>query len=146
MDISQYAVRPEEIDALSAAQNSILFRRHKFVTKEECNDAAANITGSTVSPTPIQGSTSYTVTAGTKAVQFRHSALNLEIMEQARKTYGSFVPICKSRGMLAEVHVYEMDLVPGVAFSRARRQLVSPGMEERLLRTVQDFARFVYTM
>lgn len=143
MDISQYAVTPEEIDALSAFQISSFFRRHRFVTKEECDDAAASITGKPVSQTPMQGSTSYTVATDTKVIQFRHSDLNLEVMEQARKTYGNFVPECKSRGMLADVHIYEMDLVTGVAFSQARRQLVSPGMEERLLLIVQDFARSV---
>ncbi|RSL40391.1 hypothetical protein CEP54_016129 [Fusarium duplospermum] len=63
-------------------------------------------------------------------------------MNQARQTYGEFVPNCKPYGMLADVYVYEMDFVPGVAFSRARRQFFSSGMEKCLLRTVQDFARF----
>jgi hypothetical protein len=36
-----------------------------------------------------------------------------------------------------------MDFVPGVSFSRVRRQLLAREMENRLLRTVQDFARFV---
>lgn len=67
--------------------------------------------------------------------------MNLDIMNQVRQTYGDFVPTCESSGMLADVHVYEMDLVPGVAFSRARRQLLNFPMEQRLLRTVQDFAR-----
>ncbi len=69
--------------------------------------------------------------------------MNLELIKQARQTYGEFVPNCKPHGMLADVHIYEMDFVPGVAFSRARRQLLALAMEQCLLRTVQDFARSV---
>lgn len=134
-----------DIDVLSTHQITNFFHRHNSITKEDCNCTAAKITGSPVSPTLVQGETSHTVAAGTdqppKAVQFRHSALNLELMNQARQNYGEFVPNCKPYGMIADVHVYEMDFVPGVAFSRARRQLLAPGMEQRLLRTVQAFAR-----
>lgn len=147
MDISQYAASAEDIDVLSTYQISSFFYRHTSVTRDDCNGAAASIVGSPVSPTLVQGEASYTVTAGTKqgtkVIQFRHSALNLELMKQARKTYGDFVPNCKSRGMLADVYVYEMDLIAGVAFSRARRQLFTPEMEQHLVRVVQDLARSV---
>jgi hypothetical protein len=147
MDISQYAVSAEDIDALSTHQITNFFRRHKSITKDDCNRTAANITGNPLSPTLVQGETSYTVAADTnplpKVVQFRDSVLNLQLMNQARQIYGEFVPNCEPCGMLADVHVYEMDLVPGIAFSRARRQLLAPGMEQRLLQTVQDFARSV---
>ncbi|KAI0408312.1 hypothetical protein F4802DRAFT_549313 [Xylaria palmicola] len=146
MDISRYAVSAQDIDALSTYQITNFFRRHESITKDDCNRTAADITGSPVSPTLVQGETSYTVAAGIsqqpKVVQFRHSALNLELMNQIRQTYGEFVPDCESYGMLADVYIYVMDLVPGVAFSRARRQLLTPGVEQRLLQTVQDFARF----
>jgi hypothetical protein len=95
----------------------------------------------------VQGVSSYTVAAGMnqppKVVQFRDSALNLELLSQARQTYGGFVPNCEAHDKLADVYIYEMDFVPGVSFSQVRRQLLAPGMENRLLRTVQDFARFV---
>ena len=146
-DISRYAVSAEDIDALYTYQITNFFHRHRSITKDDCNRTAAIITGSPVSPTLVQGETSYTVAADTnqrpKVVQFRDSALNLELMNQARQIYGEFVPNCVPRGMLADVHVYEMDLVPGVAFSRARRQLLALGMEQRLLQTVQDFAKSV---
>ena len=45
--------------------------------------------------------------------------------------------------MVGGVYVYLMDFVPGVTFSRARRQLLTLGMEQRLLRTVRDFADHV---
>ncbi|POR32003.1 Uncharacterized protein TPAR_07770 [Tolypocladium paradoxum] len=146
MDISLYAARAEDIDVLSTYQIASFFHRHKSITKDACNSAAANITGSPVSPTLVQGETSYTVAADAdqrpKVVQFRNSALNIEIIHQARQTYREFVPNCECRGMLGDVYVYEMDFVPGVAFSRARRHLLARGLEQRLLRTVQDFARF----
>ncbi|KFH47905.1 hypothetical protein ACRE_011350 [Hapsidospora chrysogenum ATCC 11550] len=147
MDISQYAVGAEDIDALSAFQIANFFRRHKSIAKDDCDRAAAKIIGSsTVSPTLVQGAASYTVTADanrcSKVVQFRRSTLDLELISQARQTYGGFVPNCKAHGMLADVYVYEADLVPGVAFSWARRQLLAPAMEDRLLRTVRDLARF----
>jgi hypothetical protein len=145
MDISIYAASAEDIDPLSAHQIASFFNRHVSVTKDLCDRTATEITGSQVSPTLVQGQTSYTVAADTsalpKAIQFRDSALDLEIINLARQTYRDFVPNCKSGGTLTDVHVYEMDLVPGVAFCRARRQLLAPEMEPRLLRTVQDFAR-----
>lgn len=147
MDISRYAVGAEDIDALFTYQVTNFFRLHKSITKDECDRAAAKISGSRVSPTLVQGETSYTVAAVVgqcpKVIQFRHSTMNLGLINQALQTYGEFVPNCEPHGMLADVHVYEMDFVPGVAFSRARRQLLSPAMELRLLRTVQDFARSV---
>lgn len=147
MDVSQYAVGLESIDILSKYQIDNFFLLHPKVTKDECNRTAAKITRSVVSPTLVQGQTSYTVEANTnrepKVIQFRDSALDLKLMNQARQTYMEFVPNCKSCGMLADVHVYEMDLIPGVAFSRARRQLFAPEMKQCLLRTVQDFAKSV---
>lgn len=147
MDISQYTASAEDIDILSTYQIANFFRRHKSITKDDCNRAAANIASCPVSPTLVQGETSYTVAANTnqrpKVVQFRHSALNLKLMDQARQTYGKLVPNCEPCGKLADVHVYKMDFVPGVAFSRARPQLLASGMEQRLLQTVEDFARSV---
>ncbi|KAG5804251.1 hypothetical protein H9Q71_011157 [Fusarium xylarioides] len=146
MDISQYAVGAEDIDILSRYQITNFFNRQKSITKNDCDRTAVRITGSHIRPTLVQGEASYTVAAETgrhpKVVQFRQSAINLELINQARQTYPEFVPNCEAHGMLADVYVYEMDFVPGVAFSRARRQLFASGMEHCLLRTVQDFARF----
>jgi hypothetical protein len=147
MDISQYIVSAESIDALSTYQIASFFSRHESITKDDCNHTAASLIGSPVSPTLVQGVSSYTVASDVnqpaKVVQFRESALNLELLAIARQTYGEFVPNCEPCDKLADVYIYEMDLVPGVAFSRVRCQLLAPGMENRLLRTVQDFARFV---
>lgn len=147
MDIPRYAVDAGSIDALATYQIASFFQRHKSVTRDDCNGIATSIIGSPVSPTPVQGVASYTVAADKhqppKAVQFRDSALNLKLWNEARQTYGELVPNCELCDKLADVFVYQMDLVPGVAFSRIQRQIFSPGMENRLLRTVQDLARFV---
>ncbi|POR38628.1 Uncharacterized protein TPAR_01172 [Tolypocladium paradoxum] len=146
MDISVHAVRAEDIDVLSTFQIANFFRQHKSITSDNCNHRAATITKSPVSPTLVQGQTSYNVAADAghrlKVVQFRNSALNIDIVHQARQTYREFVPNCEFRGMLSDLYMYETDLVAGVAFYRARRQLLAPSMEQHLLRTVEDFARF----
>ncbi|PGH20439.1 hypothetical protein AJ80_03585 [Polytolypa hystricis UAMH7299] len=113
----------------------------------DCDHTAANIIGSPVSSTLVQGETSYTVVANInhhfpKVIQFRTSALDLNLIDKARQTCGDFVPDCKPHSMLADAYVYEMDLVPGAAFSRAMPQLLASGMEQCLVKTVQDFARF----
>ncbi|WQF86950.1 hypothetical protein CDEST_11964 [Colletotrichum destructivum] len=89
MDISCYAASPEDIDAP--------------VTKDTCHKTAKTITGGHVPPTPVQGQTSYTVAADAVpgiVVQFRQSALDLELINLARQTYGRFVPVCEQRAWI----------------------------------------------
>ncbi|KAI1475842.1 hypothetical protein F4774DRAFT_428645 [Daldinia eschscholtzii] len=145
MEIHQYAVEAESIDALSKYQITSFFSQKKSITKDDCDKIATKITGDLVSPTLVQGVESYTVAADTpqhpKVVQFRNSPLHLELVKLARQTYRGFVPRCIFYDKLDDVYVYEMDLVPGVALSRAMRKLLAPGMETCLLQTVRDFAR-----
>jgi hypothetical protein len=143
MDISQYAASADSIGTLSQYQINNFFRQHTSVTRNGCDQTAAEIIGCSVSVTPVQGVGSYTVAGGTKVVQFRHFELDLQVLNPARQSYGKFVPGCVAHGRLGDGYVYEMDLVPGIAFCQARRQLFSPEMEPRLMRTVQDFARYV---
>jgi len=102
-DISRYAAKPGSYDRLSAFQISKFFKRHESTTKDECNRVAADILKSPVSPTPIQGATSYTVAADSgqipKVIQFRSLKLNIELVEYARQTYKDFVPDCEYEGM-----------------------------------------------
>ena len=56
---------------------------------------------------------------------------------------GDFVPPCESREMLVDIHVHEMDFVPGVTVSRAGRLLFASAMEDRLFKSVQGLTRFV---
>lgn len=147
MDLSQFAVDASAIDALSAYQITRFFSIHPSTTEDVCKKMASALIGSTVSPTPVQGQFSYTVVSDSKLnpkiVQFRHAALDLERMNQAKQTYGAMVPLCEFRDMLADVYVYEMDRISGSSFCRVRRQLFAPGMKLQLLQIVQDLARFL---
>ena len=144
MDVSRYAAKPEAYDALSAYQIAEFFTKHGLA-RDEIDHFAANLLGSPVSATPVQGATSYTVSGDEAAqvVQFRRSRLSMKRIEVARQLYGDFVPECKSQGMFGPVHVYVANLVPGPAFCRVRSQFFSPAptMEQCLQQTVQDFAR-----
>ncbi|EEQ30019.1 hypothetical protein McanMca71_007960 [Microsporum canis] len=146
MDISRYAAKAESYERLSTFQISQFFKRHVFNTREDCDRLAANILNGLVSPTPVQGATSYTVAAAgsRKVVQFRSSKLDMECIENARLSYRGFVPNCELYGTAGDIYVYVWDLVPGPAFCQVRRQFLSLGigMEQRLHQTVLDFARF----
>lgn len=147
MDMSCYAASAEGIDALSRHQIIEFFALHSPVTKDTCHKTAETITGGRVSPTPVQGQTSYTVAADVVpgiVVQFRQSALDLELINLARQTYGRFVPGCEQRGVLDHLYVYKMGLVSGVALSRFQHRFLAPQMRQQLLQTVEDLARFVH--
>ncbi len=153
MDITQYTASLESIYALSLHRINQFFSRRSSLTQHDCDKAAEKLTGSRVYPSAVQGVASYTVwslpvtTADgiqqpRRAIQFCESELSPINFKTAWRTYGSrFVPECRSHGMVSDVHVYEMDHVPGVAFSQARRQLLAAEMEPRLMQTVRDFAQ-----
>jgi hypothetical protein len=147
MDISKYVPKADAYDRLSAHQISQFFNRHQSVTNDRCNRLAADILHSPISPTQVQGGSSYTVTADSdqarKVVQFRSSKLDIEIIELAKQSYGDFVPSCEYHSQLGEVHTYVFDLVPGTGYCRVRHQFVTQGMELCLRQMVQDFARSV---
>ncbi|KAF5027338.1 hypothetical protein F66182_539 [Fusarium sp. NRRL 66182] len=119
-------------------------------TSDECDRLAVSILGCPVKPTPVQGASSYTVSAidtdqAPKVVQFRSKKLDVDLIELARQSYGDFVPKSKFyTTMSGDVYVYVWDLVPGTAFCRVRRQLFAPdiAMEQHLYQIVCDFARF----
>lgn len=144
MDVSGYAAKPEAYDALSAYQITNFFNEHGLV-RDEIDHFAANLLGSPVSATLVQGATSYTVSGEETAqvVQFRRSQLPMKQIEVARQLYRDFVPECKFQGMFGPVYVYVANRVPGPAFCRVRNQFFSPAptMEQRLQQTVQEFAR-----
>ncbi|KAF4964136.1 hypothetical protein FSARC_7918 [Fusarium sarcochroum] len=69
----------------------------------------------------------------------------MNIVKLSWQTYGDFIPKGELHGnMPGGISVYIRDVVPGTAFCRVRRQFFSLdiGMEQRLYRTVDDFARF----
>ncbi|KAF3760059.1 hypothetical protein M406DRAFT_343662 [Cryphonectria parasitica EP155] len=149
MDISKYAAEAKSYNKLSAFQISRFFER-QGPTRADCDRLAAEILSCPVSPTPIQGATSYTVAAADsnqarKIVQFCFKKLAMKHLELAKQSYEDFVPNCKYHStMLRDVHVYEWDLVPGPAFCLVRHQFLglNSGMEQYLYQTVEDFARF----
>jgi len=149
MSIDKYAVDEESIRALSRAQIRAFFERHESLTEEDCKEYAANIAGSPIEATAVQGRTSYTVLAGIngcRVVQFRddQAPLNLELLPHVQQAYKQFVPGCEHHSLMRDsLHVYVMDRVPGVAFCIARHQLFSPENDKLLVQTTKDFARSV---
>lgn len=115
------------------------------VTREECDRAAAKITGEAVEPVQLQGAFSYTVTAGEHLVQFRvpESLLDTERLALARKIYGSVVPACVNKGVIgpsASLTVYVMDKIPGITYIEVPlTKLRCTSWQEQ---TVSDFARY----
>ncbi|KAJ5803981.1 uncharacterized protein N7518_000284 [Penicillium psychrosexuale] len=147
MDITRYMVDAAGIQALSRHQIATFFDRNKPITQESCDETAALITrGGPVVPTPAQGMTSYTVIAGInpKAIQFcaPEAALDMKVMALAKSMYKDFAPGCEKRDSLGPLIVYEMDVVEGVAFSIAQRDICAINKYSLLERTVQDLAKF----
>jgi hypothetical protein len=87
------------------------------VTKEKCNQIAAQLTGEPVEPVQLQGAFSYTVAASKLLVQFRapESPLDPNTPDLARKIYGNVVPACVNGGVIGpapSLKVYVMEKVP----------------------------------
>lgn len=150
MDITKYMVDEASIHALSEYQIAKFFEENKPITQQNCHDTAARIVGEpVVTPTPVQGMTSYTVIAGTaapKAFQFCSppAALDMRVIALSKVTYANFVPSCEERGFLGHLRVYEMDIVTGVAFSIAQREMCSVNNLKLLERAVQDLATYFH--
>ena len=93
-------------------------------TREQCDEFDALIAGGEpVTPVPIQGSSSYIVTAGPKQtfVRFRahHSkSVHMGLAAFARKINGSITPECVYQRTIGEpsvpLPVYTMKKLPGV--------------------------------
>lgn len=144
MDVAVFAAKPESYDRLSRAQIVNFFSKAS-VTREQCDELAAELLGGPVSTTPIQGGSSYTVLRHQidKVVQFRDSKLDMVRLGLIQEVYDKFVPRCLYHGLLGCLHVYIWDWVSGQAFCRVRREMFTLDAEHRLSRTVQDFARSV---
>jgi hypothetical protein len=93
MDVVTFAAKPESYDRLSQAQISIFFSFNTSATKEKCDKLAAKLLGGSVSATPIQGGTSYTVQRYQvgKVVQFRASKLDIIRLGLIQQVYNKFV-------------------------------------------------------
>lgn len=144
MDITRYMVDEAGIQALSNHQISRFFEKNKPIMQEKCHETAAFIAGGPITPTPAQGMTSYTVITGVhKAIQFcaPEAALDMKVMALAKSMYKNFASGCEKRDSLGHLIVCEMDVVAGVAFSIAQREICAINKYSLLERTVQDLAK-----
>ncbi|KAK5660521.1 hypothetical protein OQA88_13070 [Cercophora sp. LCS_1] len=131
---------------------SSFFASSTTATRQQCDALASSLAGSPVSPVQIQGSFSYTLTAGTnngKIFQFRvqESGLDMETMSLARANHPQFVADCKYHGTIGQsrpLHIYEMDNLPGTPYIMARDISATqpPDAVLRQRNTVKDLARF----
>lgn len=141
-----------------ALENDIskFFQTYTSATREQCDQYAASVAGEPVTPEPIQGMWSYTVTAGPRwsIVQFRapSSLLDMELLLLARDTHGPIVPECVYQGAIGHpmpLPVYLMEKLPGVPYCLEKlRGLspsspMSPAATSRVMNTVADFARLL---
>lgn len=132
------------------------FASHPPLTPQQCNELAISLIGGPVNPVPIQGSFSYTVTAGaqqTKIVQFRdaNSDLDTEILDLARRVHGQLVAASVFHGQVGQpspLSIYSMQKLPGNPYVLAQSRyykligtLVQAGSQH--FNTVVDFALYV---
>ncbi|EXA30778.1 hypothetical protein FOVG_17877 [Fusarium oxysporum f. sp. pisi HDV247] len=122
------------------------------VTRAECDMKAASLVGGTVTPVPIQGVWSYTVTGGpgqADIVQFRaeQSKLDMANIRIAELVHAKDVPRCKYYGQIGSQHplsIYVMEKRDGVCYIQTRDTSWEgkAEFEMRQFRTVGDLARF----
>ncbi|KAK1763678.1 hypothetical protein QBC33DRAFT_213367 [Phialemonium atrogriseum] len=84
---------------------SLFFESNTSVTRQQWDELAVSLAGERVNPVPIQGTFSYTVTAGThesKLFQFRvqDSSLDMDLMSLAKAVRPPLVADCKYHGTL----------------------------------------------
>ncbi|RTE69945.1 hypothetical protein BHE90_015665 [Fusarium euwallaceae] len=111
---SDFGTLEKSVLALSAKQIRDFFSKNTGATQEECNQLAQQIIGQPVHPTPVQGVTSYTITAandaGDSVVQFRNgdNALDIALFACIERVYSSFMPHHQYYGTLGALHVYRI--------------------------------------
>ncbi|KAF5023003.1 hypothetical protein F66182_4961 [Fusarium sp. NRRL 66182] len=137
--------------SLDAAISSF-FKANTAATRQQCDDFALHHAGGPLDPVPIQGTFSYTVTAGgnkSKIFQFRtqDSSFDTSIIDLAETVHPQFVASCRYHGTigpLQPLHIYEMDYLPGTAYIMARNTSIVQPSDSRLRQshTVKDLARY----
>lgn len=132
---------------------SDFFASHAPVTQQQCDQLAVSLVGGPVTPVPIQGSFSYTVTAGphqSKIVQFRDadSDLDIRILDLARQIHGQLVAAYTFHGRVGQASplaVYSMEKLPGTPYVSAQSRYCKPSgtslqTNSQHSQTVVDFA------
>lgn len=133
---------------------SSFFGSNTTATRQQCDDFALSRAGEHVDPVQIQGTFSYTLTAGTgksKLFQFRvqDSSLDMDTMSLAKAIHPQFVAGCSYHGTIGPssrpLHIYEMDSLPGTTYVMARdiSNIQPPDAVFRQRSTVKDLARCV---
>lgn len=130
---------------------SSFFESSTTATRQQCDDFTLSRAGGQVNPVLIQGTFSYTLTAGrnnSKLFQFRveDSSFDMGIMNLAKAVHPQFVAGCRYHGTIGSsrpLHVYEMDNLPGTTYIMARSISVVQPQDAlfRQRRTVRDIAR-----
>ncbi|KAK6513359.1 hypothetical protein TWF281_004988 [Arthrobotrys megalospora] len=145
MEITQLIPSAASYQAQAAYQISKFFETNELTTQQECDEHAAGIAGQAVSPTTMQGQTSYTVMAAdcSMVVQFRPPDRPLDIpdLDTARTVYGRrFVPACVFRGSWRGLFIYTMDAIQGDAFAMTRQNLFASENKYILSSTISDYS------
>lgn len=133
-----------DLSSLSRFQIRTFFEENTSVTQQQCNEMAQQLTGRSVTTTPSQGGTSYTVEGGDVVVQFRapYSPLDMDLLRDIEQAYPSFVPRHSYYGNCGDLFVYTMNNIGGACMYLARTELQNSSCY--LLRsTIDDYARFV---
>ncbi|KAK5629545.1 hypothetical protein RRF57_005260 [Xylaria bambusicola] len=131
---------------------SSFFEENNTVTRQQCDDFALSKVGGQANPVPIQGSYSYTITAGTnesKIFQFRthDSDIDMSVIDLAKTIHPQLVADCKYHGTIGQsrpLHIYEMNKLPGTAYIMAHHASVEqpPDAMARQQNTATDLAKF----
>ncbi|KAI0525417.1 hypothetical protein F5B22DRAFT_642434 [Xylaria bambusicola] len=115
----------QQMASLARYQISSFFERNTPINQQECNECAGRITGEVVTPTPVQGGSSYTVATETCIVQFRDkdSPFDLDFVRYIEQAYKGFTPLHEGFGQLGHLHVYRMTNMGGISMYLARDAL-----------------------
>jgi len=145
-----------EVHSLGKEINDF-FASQASVSRQQCDEVARSIAGDPIEPTVIQGSFSYTVTAGAtppRIVQFRaqSSLLDMEILALARDVHPDTVPAVTFYGTLSDggakpLHVYVMEKVSGIVYIEEKccdESTAEARAEANARRfvTIRDFAKY----
>lgn len=139
---------PNVIYTLDNAINSFFSGAGASSSKTQCDQFAYQRHGGHIQPVHIQGSTSYTVIAGSsgnKIVQFREQSalVDTNMLALVKDIHGDVVPSCSELGTIgdpkrSQLVIYDMDRLPGENFIIARPSLTCG----QNMTTVHSLAKF----
>lgn len=112
----------------------------------QCDAFAKKAFGEPVTPVPVQGVCSYTVTNGTTIIQFREpeSPLDIQILAAVQAVHPSIVANHSFHGTIGEspaLNVYSMNILPGENYFDLSLSLEDDDVDHRV-ETIRSLARF----